>query len=461
METALPFILVGIACLAAGWALGTMKAYGKKAEEIGSLREIETDLASDLKVSAVKLAESEKTLSDMISRLNGLQLKIDKKDEAYLNLKAEYVKIETSLEERQQHFKEQLDLLSENREALKKEFSMLAGDIFEKNGRQFKELNKETILTLLSPMEKEMKGFRERIDLIHDQDNEQRTTLKTELINLQKLNRDITDQTGKLTTALQGQKKMQGNWGEMILENVLDSSGLRLGDDYRREVSYRTDEGALRPDVIVYLPGNRHLVIDAKTSLAAYTDFVNADDPAEAAIALSNHAKAVGERIKELAGKDYFKIRELNSPEVVVMFIPIESAYVEALKYDPTLFQRAIENNVLVATPTTLLTSLNIVRQLWRFEDQTKHSKELALRAEKFYSKLRTFLISMKEIGNQISKAQTTYQKAMGQLMDGNANLIKQAAEFRDLGVSVTRDLPSEFVEKANLELEPGTVTED
>ncbi|MCK5785359.1 MAG: DNA recombination protein RmuC [Candidatus Sabulitectum sp.] len=461
MVNALPLILIGIAFFVTGWALGTMKAHGKKAEELESLRNKEREMASDLKVSAVKLVESDNSLSDMRSRLNRVQLKLDEKGEAYLNLKEEYARIETSLDEKQQHFKEQLDLLSENREALKKEFSLLAGEIFEKNGKQFKELNKETILSLLNPVEKEMKGFRERINLLHDQDSEQRTTLRTELINLQKLNKDITEQTNKLTTALQGQKKMQGNWGEMILENVLDSSGLRLGDDYGREVSYRTEDGALRPDVIVYLPGDRHLVIDAKTSLAAYTEFVNANDPAEAGIALSNHARAIGERIKELSGKDYFKIKELNSPEVVIMFIPIESAYVEALKYDPTLFQKAIENNVLVATPTTLLTSLNIVRQLWRFEDQTKHSKELALRAEKFYSKLRTFLISMKEIGSQIDKAQTTYHKAMGQLMDGNANLIKQAAEFRDLGVSVTRELPSEFVEKANLELEQGTITED
>lgn len=481
MENPLLFILFGAISFGAGWALSTLKTQGKRTEtarlemeaasardrlndrmeiekklesELESLRGVERRKSEELTTSEVKLDESGKLLQDLKNRLTALQLRLDEKDMAFLELKGKHTRIETSLEEKQEHFRQQMKLLSENREDLRNEFKRLAGEIFDKSGKQFKELNKETILNLLNPMEKEMKGFRERIDSIHDQDNEQRTALKTELLNLQKLNRDITDKTTRLTTALQGQKKMQGNWGEMILENVLDTSGLRLGDDYAREVSYKTDDGSQRPDVIIYLPGERHLIIDAKTSLAAYTDFVNADDPAKATIALSNHARAVGDRIKELAAKDYFKIRQLNSPEVVIMFIPIESAYVEALKYDPTLFQKAIENNVLVATPTTLLTSLNIVRQLWRFEDQTKHSKELAVRAEKFHNKLRTFLLSMQEIGNQIDKAQTTYNKALGQLVDGKANLIKQAAEFSDLGVSVTRELSPALVDRANLELE-------
>ena len=169
--------------------------------------------------------------------------------------------------------------------------------------------------------------------------------------------------------------------------------------------------------------------------------------------AIADHARAVSDRINELADRDYFRLPGLNSPEVVVMFIPIESAYVEALKYDDTLFQRAIERNVLVATPTTLLTSLNIVRQLWRFEDQNKHTAELANRAEKFYSKLNGFLTSMQGVGNQLDKARQSYDKAFGQLYSGKGNLIKQASEFKDLGVSVQKELPAELVEKAHLEL--------
>ncbi|MBK5519205.1 DNA recombination protein RmuC [Pseudomonas sp. TH10] len=299
-----------------------------------------------------------------------------------------------------------------------------------------------------------MKGFRSRIEDIHTKDAEQRVELRTELKNLQSLNKDITDQAEKLTTALRGQKKVQGNWGELMLENVLDNSGLRLGTDYKREVSFNTDDGRQRPDAIVYLPQNKHLIIDAKTSLVAYTDYINAEDDLIRAQALAAHTSAVRDRINELADRDYHRLAGLNSPEVVIMFIPIESAYVEALRHDESLFQRAIERNVLVATPTTLLTSLKIVKQLWSFEDRNKHTAELANRAQRFYEKLHGFLTSMQAVGNQLDKAKETYDKALGQLYTGKGNLIKQASEFKELGVSVQKELPAELLERANLELE-------
>jgi DNA recombination protein RmuC len=276
-------------------------------------------------------------------------------------------------------------------------------------------------------------------------------------VNLQKLNFAITDQAARLTNALQGQKKVQGNWGELMLENVLDNSGLRAGVDYQREVSFQTEEGRRRPDVIIYLPQQKHLVVDAKTSLAAYTRYVNAEQDEERMLALAEHCQAVKDRIVELADRNYYQLNGLNSPEVVFMFIPIESAYVEALKQDPLLYQKALERNVLVATPTTLLTSLNIVRQLWRFEDQNKHSAELANRAEKFYAKLTSFLDSMQGVGKQLDKARESYDKAFGQLYSGKGNLIKQASEFKDLGVAVKTEMAADLLEKAKLEL-PGSI---
>ncbi len=239
-----------------------------------------------------------------------------------------------------------------------------------------------------------------------------------------------------------------------MLENVLDSAGLRAGVDYQREVSFNTEDGRLRPDVVVYLPQQRHLVIDAKTSLNAYTRYVNADTELEAQQALKEHVMAVQSRINELASKAYDRLPGINSPEVVIMFVPIESAFVEALKYQSDIYQQAIEKNILVATPTTLLTSLNIVKQLWRFEEQTKYSKELAARAERFYNKLNGFLNSMEGVGKQLDRAKESYDKAFSQLYRGKGNLIKQASEFKELGVSVQKELPVESVEKAQLELD-------
>nr|WP_272873842.1 DNA recombination protein RmuC [Pseudomonas gregormendelii] len=330
----------------------------------------------------------------------------------------------------------------------------MANEVLERKGKAFKELNQESINNLIAPLQTEMKGFRSRIEDIHTKDAEQRVELRTELKNLQVLNKDITDQAEKLTTALRGQKKVQGNWGELMLENVLDSSGLRLGTDYKREVSFNTEDGRQRPDAIVYLPQNKHMIIDAKTSLVAYTDYINAEDDLVRAQALAAHTAAVSARINELADRDYHRLAGLNSPEVVIMFIPIESAYVEALRHDESLFQRAIERNILVATPTTLLTSLKIVKQLWSFEDRNKHTAELASRAQKFYEKLNGFLTSMQAVGTQLDKAKETYSKALGQLYNGKGNLIKQASEFRELGVSVQKELPGELLERAKLELE-------
>jgi len=374
----------------------------------------------------------------------------------YQQLQSEHSALTSRREQQELHFREQLQQLEQSRERLKQEFEQLASEILERKGKAFTEMSQQSLSQLLNPIQHEMKGFREKVEHIHLRETEQRVQLRTELQNLQQLNQAITDQAEKLTSALQGQKKVQGNWGELMLENVLDNAGLRLGQDYKREVSITTEEGRQRPDAIVYLPGNKHLIIDAKTSLAAYTRYVNAEQEGERQQALREHARAVSDRIKELAERRYDRLPGINSPEIVIMFVPIESAYVEALKADETLYQRALEQNVLVATPTTLLTSLNIVRQLWRFEDQSKHTAELADRAEKFYTKLNSFLTSMQDVGKKLDGARASYDRAFGQLYSGRGNLIKQAAEFKDLGVSVQKELPAELVDKARLELDSG-----
>ncbi len=384
------------------------------------------------------------------SRLQSLQQELQQ-------LQSEHSALKTRREEQERHFQQQLEQLEASREQLKKEFEQLASEILERKGKAFTEMSQQSLNHLLNPIQSEMKGFREKVEHIHLRETEQRVQLRTELQNLQQLNRAITEQAEKLTTALQGQKKVQGNWGELMLENVLDNAGLRAGVDYRREVSFNGEDGRQRPDAIVYLPGDKHLIIDAKTSLAAYTRYVNAEQDSERQQALREHARAVADRIKELAERRYDRLPGLNSPEIVIMFIPVESAYVEALKADETLYQRALEQNVLVATPTTLLTSLNIVRQLWRFEDQSKHTAELADRAERFYNKLNSFLTSMQDVGKKLDGARISYERAFAQLYSGRGNLIKQAAEFKELGVSVQKELPADLVDKAKLELDTGS----
>ncbi len=373
--------------------------------------------------------------------------------ERHARLAEEHATLRTTLEQKEEHFQAQQLLLRESREQLKLEFEQLAGRIFDAKGQAFAQHSQQSLDALLRPFREQIEGFRAKVEDIHHKDVQQQAALGQQLLDLKELNRQITQEAHDLATALRGQKKAQGNWGELILENVLERSGLREGRDFVRERSFTTETGRRRPDVLIHLPQKKHLVVDAKVSLNAYTRYVNSEDEGERRLALGEHVRAVGERIRELADREYFSLPGLNSPEMVFLFIPIESAFVEALKADESLFQRAIEQNVLVATPTTLLTSLNIVRQLWRFEDQNRHTAELAERAGKVYDKLRTFLGSMDGIGKSLDKAGEAYRKACGQLVGGPGNLVKQVADFKELGVAVRTELDGQWTERAELEL--------
>ncbi|RLA43542.1 MAG: DNA recombination protein RmuC [Gammaproteobacteria bacterium] len=385
-------------------------------------------------------------------------------NERYQQLIADHAQLKTSLDEKQLHFDKQLKLLDENKQQLKTEFENLANQIFENKGKAFTEANRQSLDGVLGPFKKQIEDFKKQAADIHHKDTQQQAHLRSELGQLKELNKQITEEAHSLATALKGQHKMQGNWGELVLENVLDRSGLVLGKDYEREVSFNLEEGGrARPDAIIYLPQGKHLVIDAKVSLNAYTRFVNSEDDAERQLALKEHVEAFASRIKELADRNYYKLPGLNSPEMVFMFVPIESAFVEALKADEALLLQAIEQNVLVATPTTMLTSLNIVRQLWRYEDQNKHTAELAKKADGVFRKLNTFLASFQNVKSGLDKAHEAYQKAEGQLVSGKGNLVKQVGEFKNLAPAIQAELPDYFTDKADLEIDyvPATNPDD
>ncbi len=455
-----PLLAVALALLA-GLLLGLlpmlyrqqkwMQVQQRKLDELrDQLGPLRTDLALSEQARDQlhrQLEQAERLAEQQRQRLDQLQQALHHSDTGVKTLKQ-------TLETERRHHRERLDELEKNREQLKKEFESLAQQILKSAQQEFSAQSRDGLDLFLKPFRQQISDFRQKVEQVHSEELRQRAELKTELKQLQALNQQMTQEAHQLSTALKGQKKMQGNWGELILENVLDRSGLRDGKDFRREVSFNTEDGRRRPDVVVYLPDDKHLVIDAKVSLNAYTRFVNAEDDLERETALREHVEAISSRIRELSGKDYFELPGLKSPEMVFMFIPIESAFVEAVKADESLFQQAVEQRVLVTTPTTLLTSLNIVRQLWRFEDQNKHAARLAEQAGKVYNQLRLFLESMQELGKQLDKSKTTYNKAMGQFLSGRGNLVKRVEEFQKLGVAVKKELPPELVDKAGMELE-------
>lgn len=439
-------LLASIAIISAvvGAALAWLLARGRYGAELASSQEHSRMIEHAHDVLRAELTEAGRTQQQLQEQLG--------------TLGRELATTSTRLEEERKQAEEKLTLLREmsesSRKSLTEEFQNLATNILEDKTKRFTEQNLEGLGQLLNPFRERLNEFKTRVEEMHYQDAQQQAALKTELAQLKELNRQMTEEAHGLATALKGQAKVQGNWGELVLENVLARSGLQSGSDYRREVSFNTESGRQRPDVIVYLPQQKHLIIDAKVSLNAYTRYVNAEDELERKKAIREHVQAIGDRIAELADRRYFDLGELNSPEMVFMFIPIESAFVEALRADESLFQQALERNVLVATPTTLLTSLNIVRQLWRFENQNAHSAELAESASQLYQKLVGFIGSMEELGRKLDSAKASFTTAFSQLYSGRGNLIKRARDFERLGVAVQKEMPQHLIDKSELELD-------
>lgn len=400
------------------------------------------------------LKEQEKQYQQLMAQYQAEKTQLTNVQLQYNKLSLEHTELKTTLAERDASHQRELANFELQKQNLVEQFKLLSNDILEAKAQSLQESSKTTLNNVITPFQQTIDAFKKEVQDIHHRETTAQGELKKELESLKSLNQQITREAHELSTALRGQKKLQGNWGELVLENVLDRSGLQLGKDYQREVSFNTEEGKFRPDAIVYLPQNKHLVIDAKVSLNAYSRYVNAEQESERSLALKEHVQAIASRIKELSAKDYFNLPGLNSPDMVFMFIPIESAFVEALKADETLFMQAIENNILVATPTTLLTSLNIVRQLWRYEDQNKHTAALASKAEAVFKKLNTFLSSFEKVKRGLDSAQQAYQAAENQLVSGKGNLVKQVADFRNLAPAIRAELPEYFLEKAELEID-------
>lgn len=353
----------------------------------------------------------------------------------------------------QENLEDKLQLLQSNKSQLSQEFENLSNKIFEEKNKQFKQSSQEGLNSLLTPFKDQLEGLRKKVDDVYVSESKDRAALKAQIGELHNLNKQITEEAASLARALRGEKKTQGNWGELVLETVLEKSGLRQGEEYIREQSFTDEEGTrYRPDVIINLPEQKHIVVDAKVSLNAYSDYVNAENEADRIKFLKQHVDAVRMHIKTLSEKSYAKLPGVNSPDFVFLFMPIEPAFMLAFEHDENLFNEAFEKRIVVVTPTTLLASLRTVSSLWSIERQNKNSKKLAEQAAKLHDKLVGFVEDMEKVGNQLNTVQGTYDKAWGKLKEGRGNLISQAHKFKDLGVRVKKDLPKQVMETAELE---------
>lgn len=355
----------------------------------------------------------------------------------------------------QQHSDEKLALLQSNREQLLKDFELLSQKVFEQKQQQFSEHSKLGLDAVLNPFREQLDGLRKKVEDVYVSDSKDRAALQNQISELQRLNQQITDEAHALTTALRGEHKTQGNWGEMVLENVLERSGLRKGEEYRREQSFRDEDGqTLRPDVIVDLPDGKHLIIDSKVSLTAYTDYVNADDDSGRAAAIRRHVESVRNHIRGLGAKAYQQLPGLNSPEMVFMFMPVEPAFMLAFQQDESLFSQAFEQKIVVVTPTTLLATLRTVASLWALERRNRNTEQLADHARRLYDKLVVVVEKFEKVGNQLDSVNRSWDDAWKSLKTGRGNLISQADGFVTLGVRVKKELGRQLREEARADHE-------
>ncbi|MBI2353971.1 MAG: DNA recombination protein RmuC [Deltaproteobacteria bacterium] len=362
----------------------------------------------------------------------------------------EFTKISTTLDAERRQNDEKLALLNEAREQLSYQFKALANEILEEKARRFTEQNRANIGQLLEPLKVKLTEFQGKVEEVYVQEGKERSALAAQVKHLMDLNRQLSDDAHNLTRALKGSSKTQGNWGEMILEKILESSGLRKGHEYDVQESHTRGDGSrAQPDVIIHLPEERHIVVDAKVSLNAYEEYVNAEDDAGRDAAFKRHLESVRGHIKGLSDRNYHAIHGVKSLDFVLMFIPVEPAFMLAVSQDNELWHDAWKRNVLLVSPSTLLFVVRTVAHLWRQEQQNRNAQEIARRGAELYDKLVGFVEDLKGIGNRLDQARSDYDKAYGKFVGGRGNVIRQAEMLKGLGVKPSKTMPAEMLDAA------------
>ncbi|MFT6986682.1 MAG: DNA recombination protein RmuC [Psychromonas sp.] len=347
-------------------------------------------------------------------------------------------------------------------EKLIDQFELLSQRIFSDKSTQFKALNQDSLNQLLTPLKIQLEGFKQQVSDCYLNESKERYNLQSEVVKLAKLNELMQQETSNLTNALKGDNKQQGNWGEVILQRILESSGLREGHEYETQVSFKNEHGhRLQPDVIVNLPQNKNIIIDSKVSLVAYERFFNADSQQAQKEALQAHIISVRQHIKGLGKKDYQTLIGTNSLDYVLLFVAVEPAFIAAIEHDPELVKLALDNNILLASPTNLMIALRTIENLWRFEQQEQNGRLIARQAGKLYDKLRLFTQNMLDLGAQLGKAQNSYEGALKQLSEGRGNIIAQAESLKGMGVPIKKSLPDSLVERSKQRIETNDAKND
>ncbi len=429
-------IIVAIISVVLGAIAGFFISHFKSKSESSRLEERNANLNEQLEETESKLTlltnQKEEEVSKERDRANSLDKQLAELNADYRNLK--------------ERLDEQKNELSEMQEQLKVQFENLANKIMDEKSEKFAKQNKESLDQILKPLGENLESFKKKVEETYNEENRQRATLKEQIRQMAELNQKMSDDAKNLTKALKGDSKAQGNWGEVILERILERSGLTKGREYEVQQSATTEEGKrLQPDVVVHLPDEKFLIIDSKVSLTAYERFSSADDEAEAESALKMHVTSIRSHVKGLSAKNYQHIHGDRSPDFVLLFVPIESAFGVALQSDPNLYYEAFDRNIVIVSPSTLLATLATIDSVWKQEYQNKNALEIAQRGGALYDKFVLFVESLDQIGDRIRQTQKSYDDARTRLSEGSGNLIRQAEMLKELGAKATKKLPDGF----------------
>ena len=432
------FLIAGAVCGAAVmwlWQRGL-------AERIEELKQEKSRFSGQAELLQRQLAAEQAhaaTLEERLTRIPQLEQEV----QGYQAAREENARLLSALNLERKQAEEKLKLLAEAKQALADQFQNLANRIFEEKGAKLMQQNAASLDTLLRPLGDRLKEFQVRVEETYDKESKQRFSLQSEIQKLVEANARMSVEALNLTNALKGDSKTQGAWGEVVLERVLEASGLQKGREYDVQVTLEDGSGGrLRPDVVIRLPESKHVVVDAKVSLTAYEAYCSAGDEAERKRHLVRHVESMRSHVRALSEKNYQSLYGIRTPDFVLMFVPVEPAFALALREKPEIFEDAFGRNVMIVSPTTLLVSLRTIASIWRYEYQNRNAQELVRQCTALYEKFVNFVGDIEEIGKRLGAAQRSYDDAYGKLAGGRGNLIRQVERIRELGLKPSKALP-------------------
>jgi DNA recombination protein RmuC len=420
-------------------------------EKQKAVLDLSTQLATvhaELKHQAQDLESARKEKVIAQTELASAQAKVVELTAKISSYEAAHAGLEERSKAQEDRLKSQKEYLEEVRKQSKTEFENLANQILEAKTKNFSEHTEKNLENILKPLKEKIATFEKRVEDSYNSEAKERFALKSEVERLITLNEKMTLETNSLTQALKGDSKFQGDWGEMVLANILEASGLREGHEYILQQSFLNDDGdRKRPDVTINLPDNKHVIIDSKVSLTNYEVYCRTEDPVIRAEALKAHLISISKHIDELADQNYSKLKGVNSPDFVFMFIPIEPAYVLAVQNDRELFSRAWKKGVAVVTSTILMTNLKTIGSIWKIENRNKNSEQIAVEAARLYDKFFGFLEDFEKIGRTFELGQSQYVSAMGKLKDGTGSVFRKMEVLRELGASPNKQIKQDLLD--------------